>query len=187
MENKKLIDSAKKTDLGKSTYRFEVTVLWNVIETFLEQAFSQLASNFEAEGFRKGKVPKDIAKKHIKKDDIYRQALEGILPQLYEELVKQEGLKPIVSPRVELESAKENETWKIIITVAEKPAIDISDYKKIITDLKTEKKKEEIWVPGKGEDKPDDKELETKKNEYLNRVLGALLTKLKIDVPELII
>ena len=94
------------------TYDLTVTIPWEDIQAQYKKAFSTVLSQFEFEGFRKGKVPPAIGEKHIKKDTVYQQLIHSFIPTVYEEIIKKENLKPIVNPKINLIKAKENEAWE---------------------------------------------------------------------------
>lgn len=173
--------------LPKSTTEIIVTLAKERVASEYEKAFNKLQKELTVEGFRKGKAPKAVAVKELKKEDIYRQLIQDILPSIYEEIVKKESLKPLISPRIELVKAKENEDWEIKLTVAEKPIIDLKDYKKAVERGKAETKKNQIWTPGKGQAPVEKENLEKIKQDQLNSILGELLKTVEIELSELII
>ena len=139
----------------KSTVEINVKVPWTEIQKAYTEAFDHLLTEFEFQGFRKGKVPRDIAEKNLPKDNVYGQLIRKLMPTLYEEIVKKEDLKPIMNPKLELVKAKENEEWEMKITLAEKPEVKLKDYKKKVQEAKKAAAEPEIWVPGKDEKKPE--------------------------------
>ncbi|EKE03693.1 MAG: hypothetical protein ACD_20C00165G0002 [uncultured bacterium] len=174
----------KKQKLPKNTTQLVVDVPKADIKKEGEEAFVRLQQKLTVEGFRQGKVPKTIAEKHIHKDDLYQELAQKMISRIYQELLAKEGLRPIISPKVDLVKAKEGEDWQIKITVAEKPTITLGDYKKVIKEVKSKIQKSNIWVPGKDkqEKKPDED-----KNKLLNEVLTALLNEAKTEVSDLVI
>ena len=161
---------------------------WAMIEKETEKAFQTLAEMLEVEGYRKGKAPKELAKKQIKKEAIYQQIIRTLFPDIYAEIIKKEELKPVISPRVDLKQAKENEDWELVFTLAEKPSVKLGDYKKTLADIKVKRGKADIWVPGT-EAKPvdDDKEKARKQQELLNEMLTALLQLSTVEISEFIL
>lgn len=175
----------KLEKLPKNTHEITVSIPWEEVQKNYALAFDHLHTELAIEGYRKGKVPKPLAEKHLKKEDIYNQLVKTMLPRIYEEIVKKEGLKPIVSPKVDLISAKENEDWEVKIKLAEKPEVDLGDYKTYIKEAKNAAKTPEIWVPGKeGEEKPKEEE---KGHNQLNAVLEALIKNTKCEISDIII
>lgn len=173
--------------LPKSTVEIIVDISKDVISSSYNEAFERLRENLETEGFRKGRVPKEIAEEHLKKDSVYQELIRILLPKTYDDIVKKENLKPVVSPKVELIKAKEDEDWQIKITIAERPVVTLGDYKKVVQQVKQEKKKDNIWVPGKDKDKQSEQELAKQNQELLNVVLDELLKKSKVEISDLIL
>lgn len=169
----------------KSTTVIELSIPKDFIAQESEKAFLELMKTVEAEGFRKGKVPREIAQKHIAKDAIYQKMLQTVLPGIYQDIVTKEKLEPIVSPKIDLTSAKEGEDWKLTMTVAEKPHIDLKGYKAAVQKAKTASKAADIWVPGKEEKKEED--ANTKSQRQLNAVLDAILKETSCDISDLVI
>ncbi len=176
--------SYKKEKLPKNTIKLIVDVPKADVKKEETEAFSRLQKNLTVEGFRQGKVPSEIAKKHLTKEVIYQELAQKMISRIYQEVLTKEGLKPIISPKVDLVKAKEGEDWQIKIVLAEKPTITLGDYKKVIKDVKEKVKKSNIWVPGKDKDA---KKPEEDKNQLLNEVLTALLNESKIEVSDLVI
>ena len=176
--------SYKKEKLPKNTTQLVVEVPKTDIKKEEEEAFSRLQSQLTIEGFRPGKAPKDIAEKHISKDALYQELAQKLISRIYKEIITKESLKPIISPKVDLVKAKEGEDWQIKISLAEKPVVELGDYKKIIKDIKALAEKSNIWVPGKDKEA---KKPEENKNKLLNEVLTALLKETKLEVSDLVI
>ncbi len=171
----------------KATVELTVKIPWSEVKTAYDDAFNVLHATFEFQGFRKGKVPRDIAEKNMSKDKVYSKLINTLMPKLYEEIVKKESLKPIINPKIELVKAKENEEWEMKMTVAEKPEVKLKDYKKKVQEAKTELKKDEIWVPGKEPAKEDPKGADAKKDKALNLSLEAVLKEVECEVPPLLV
>lgn len=176
--------SYKKEKLPKNTTQFVVDVPKADVKAEESAAFSRLQSELTVEGFRKGKAPKNIAEKYISKEDLYQELAQKMISRIYQEIINKEKTKPIISPKVDLESAKENEDWKIKITVAEKPIVSLGDYKKAVKTVKSKSKEANIWVPGKDKEV---KKPEEDKSKLLNDVLSALLNETKLEISDLVI
>lgn len=179
--------SYKKEKLPKNTIQLIVDVPRSDIKKEEDDAFSRLQSQLTVEGFRPGKAPKDIAKKYISKDALYQELAQKMISRIYQEILTKENLKPIISPKVDLVKAKEGEDWQIKISLAEKPVVELGDYKKIIKEVKNRVEKSNIWVPGKesaSAKAPADKE---DKSKLLNEVLTALLQETKLEISDLVL
>lgn len=177
----------KAKKLPKNTVEILVKIPKATITKEYETSFDHLQKELQVEGFRKGKAPKNIAEKHLSRQKVYQQIIHQLLPKVYEELIKKENLTPIVNPKIDLLKAKENEDWEIKFLIAEKPTVDIKNYKEAVKKAKAEAKKNDIWVPGKEGNKPSDSEGEKEKQKLLNQILGELLKQIQCELADLII
>jgi trigger factor len=176
--------SYKKEKLPKNTVQLLVDIPKDDIKKEEEEAFTRLQQQLSVEGFRQGKAPKNIAEKYITKDALYQELAQKLVSRIYQEIITKESLKPIISPRVELIKAKENEDWQIKFTMAEKPVVTLSDYKKVAKEAREKAEKSNIWVPGKDKEA---KKPEEDKSKLLNEILAALLNETKLEISDLII
>ena len=93
-----------------------------------EKAFNKLAANLEVKGFRKGKVPADIAKKHIDTGSIFNEAINQALQPAFEEVLKEEKLQPFARPSVDVTKVSDTELQlKFVIVLA--PEVKLGNYK----------------------------------------------------------
>lgn len=166
--------SYKREKLPKNTIQLIIDVPKADIKKEEDEAFVRLQKNLTIEGFRQGKVPKDIAEKRLTKEVVYQELAQKMISRIYQELLTKESLKPIISPKVDLVKAKEGEDWQIKIVVAEKPTITLGDYKKVI---KAAKESASAKAPADKEDK----------NKIMNEVLTALLNESKIEISDIVI
>lgn len=170
--------------LPKNTVEITITIPQNIITSEFEKAFDKLQKELTVEGFRKGKAPKTVAEKHLPKDQVYRTMMNDYLPTVYDGIMKKEQFKPIMTPRLELVSAKEGEDWKVKITLAEKPVIKLGNYKEAVKKAKADVKSADIWVPGKDKKEPDQ---QVKNEQTMNAALSALLKETSVELSDLVI
>jgi len=170
----------------KSTVEILVKLPWTDVQEAYKTSFATLHAQFEMVGFRKGKVPKELAEKNIDKDKVYSHLIREMMPKIYEDIIKKENLHPILSPKIDLVKAKESEDWELKIMVAEKPVVKLKDYKKKVQEAKKGLKTDDIWVPGK-EEKKDPKDENQKKEKALNLSLEAVLSESECELPPLLI
>ena len=164
-----------KEDNG--TVQVTFTLPWENIEKVREKELAEIAKNVEVSGFRKGKAPISKAKEKISPEILTEKTLSKILPQMFNEALVEEKIKPAMYPKFELISAQENEDWQVRAVTCEMPEVDLGDYKKII---KSSAKSSDIWTPGKGDPK---KKPEPTNEEKQNIVIKALVENYKIEVP----
>jgi len=149
-----------------------------------KSALEEISKTTEVPGFRKGNAPISQVEKHVSENQILEKALGKILPKAFSDIAEKENIKPIVYPKFELISAKENEDWQVRATTCELPEVDLKDYKKLIRD---EAKSKAIWTPEKGDPEKTQEEKEKTPEEKEQEVIKILLDKIKINIPKILI
>lgn len=93
-----------------------------------EKGFQKLANELEVKGFRKGKVPAEIARKHIDTGKVFNEAINLMLQPAYEEVLREEKLQPFARPSVDVTKVSDTELQlKFIIVLA--PEVKLGAYK----------------------------------------------------------
>lgn len=161
------------------TVQINFTIPSKLIKTEEEKILSRFGKDMEVPGFRKGKAPITKVKENVKPDKIIGEIINNLLLPALRETLKEENIKPIIYPKFELISAKENEDWQIRVTTCEMPEVDLTGYKEKI---RKETKPAEIWTP----DKKGEKKEETRE-EKEQRIIEALIRSIKVEMPLLLI
>lgn len=93
-----------------------------------DKAFNKLAKDLELPGFRKGKVPADMARKHIDTGRIFNEAINSLIQPAFTEVLKEEKLQPFARPSVDVTKVSDKELQlKFIIILA--PEVKLGTYK----------------------------------------------------------
>ena len=100
----------------------------NVWKEAQEKAFEKLAKNLELKGFRKGKVPLEMARKHIDQGSIFNEAINGLLQPSFEEVLREEKLVPFARPAVDVTKVS-NEEVQLKFTIILPPEVKLGTYK----------------------------------------------------------
>lgn len=95
-------------------------------EKAIDKAFDKKKSEIKMDGFRKGKVPKDIYFKKVGKESLYMDALDILLPDAYDKVMA--NYKPIIDPSVEINSVGEDGV-EFKFTITTMPSVEIQKYK----------------------------------------------------------
>lgn len=174
------------TRLSGSAFEITLTVPWADVKAIYDKVFEELAAEIEVEGFRKGNAPKNLVEGKIDKSKVYGEVVNRILPESYQKALAEHGLKPIVSPKIQIAQAEEDKDWQFIAKAAEKPKVDLDSYQEAV---KTVNASGKIWKPGDDQKTPDqegDKE-DTEKSKKINAIVEKLLEVCKIELPELLV
>ena len=93
-----------------------------------EASFKKLAKEVQVDGFRKGNVPEQIARRHIDQGKLLDDAINSILPVAYKEILEEDKVEPFAQPKVDVTkiSDKELEVRFVIVTA---PQVELGKYK----------------------------------------------------------
>lgn len=114
---------------------------WNEAKT---RAFENLAKKVKVDGFRAGKVPRNVFEKKFGTGDIISAAMEEMVEKKYAETIVKEKLVPVVEPKLEIVSADDN-GFEVNMTFILDPEVKLGKYKELkVKKDKVKVTKEEI-------------------------------------------
>ena len=118
----------KVTKLEHSHVQVEVKVDEKTWKAAQDKAFNKLAENVTIDGFRKGKAPKNLVKSKIDPMKVLDEAINALLPQMYQEILEKDGIKPYARPAVDVTKVSDTELEvKFLLAVA--PEVKLGQYK----------------------------------------------------------
>jgi len=173
--------------LPKKTFEIEVNIPWEEVEPIKNKVIKKFQETTEVKGFRKGKAPSDLVASVVGDEKILENILQELISRIYSEAIRHFDLKPVVTPKVELVSAKEKETWKIKFTSCEEPEVNLGNYKE---EIKKMKLASNIWVPGKESPNEQDKESDQNqqtKDAKLSKIISWLMENIPVEISDLLV
>ena len=112
----------------KNIHEIKVVIEKEEWKEKVDKAFEKLQKNAKVDGFRKGKVPRNVFEKKNGKETIWYEAINDALDEKYLNILQEKKLIPIIRPNIEVVSVDDNKAEiKFIITT--KPEVKISKYK----------------------------------------------------------
>ncbi len=94
----------------------------------LTRAYNRLVRKYNVPGFRKGKTPRPILEQYLGKPAFLEEAVEVMAPDAYEKAVKQQELKPIARPEIQLDKM-DPVIYKFVVPL--EPTVKLGDYRQI--------------------------------------------------------
>ncbi len=136
-----MIHTLKK--LSETSVQVIVTLDDKDLATAKRLGVSHLAKNVKAPGFRAGKVPANVAEKHIDPVALANEVAEHAINIALNDVSVAEQLRVLDQPKVDLKDFTPYESMKFEATIEILPEIKLGDYKK----LKAKKVKVEVSDP----------------------------------------
>jgi len=98
------------------------------MEKALDGAYRRLVHKVAIPGFRKGKAPRALLERHMGRESFEAEALERLIPELYDQAIEQEDIAAIAQPSVEM---METDPPIFKATVPVQPVVELGDYHSI--------------------------------------------------------
>lgn len=119
-----------KTEKKENKNKHEVTVKidGDAWKNAIDKVFAKKQKTVKVDGFRQGKVPRNIYEKKFGKESLYLDAADAVLQDAYVKAMDDSKLVPVAQPEVNLKNIGEEGvefTFKIIT----KPEVKVNKYK----------------------------------------------------------
>jgi len=119
--------AVKKIDKTKRELSIEIT--GDVVKNKFEDVFAKIAKEAKIPGFRPGNAPRDILEKKFS-SHAHQQVLDELVPDIYDQAIKQEGLNAVELPNItEVKLDRNSLSFKAEVEVM--PEIEVKNYKGI--------------------------------------------------------
>lgn len=121
----------KSKKISDSRIELIVTLEVEDLKVAKEKALEKLAKEVKVEGFRKGKVPVEVAKKFIPENDLNAEAIDIAVRTTVIPAFQQVEKSPLVLPNVNVTKYVPDETAEYTATADIIPEVKLGDYKKL--------------------------------------------------------
>ena len=122
---------AKAKKLSDSRVELTVTLDAKDLKPAKERATLKLAKELKVEGFRKGKVPAEVAKKFIPENDLNAETADLAVRTTVIDAFKEVEKSPLVLPSVNVTKYVPDELLEYTATADIIPEVKLGDYKKL--------------------------------------------------------
>ena len=97
-------------------------------EPFISRSYRRLVTRLQIPGFRPGKAPRSIVERHVGRTALVQEALEFMIPETLDQVLKERDLQAFVEPDLEL---LELEPVSFKAVVALEPVVNLGDFRVI--------------------------------------------------------
>lgn len=118
---------------------FEIEVPKETIDKAFEEVYAEFTKAANIPGFRPGKAPKELVKKHYAKE-AKKEVISQIIPEAYQKAVEEHKIEPLGHPEITDLVFEEGKPMTFKAKVNTRPKFKIGNYKGV----KIEKKKVEV-------------------------------------------
>ena len=128
---------AKMEKIDVNVVKFEVKVEAAKFSEALTKAYKKNVKKFNVPGFRKGKVPMNVVKKYYGVEVLLEDAVNFSIEGSYAEALKENNVRPVDFPKVEVVQAEEGKDLIYTAEVIVYPEVELGEYKGLNVEKKT--------------------------------------------------
>ncbi|MFL2636180.1 MAG: trigger factor [Tepidiformaceae bacterium] len=111
--------------LPPSLATLEIEIDEERLEPALNDAYRRVVKKIKVPGFRPGKAPRSVVESRIGREGLIQEALDKLVPEVYNEAIESENLEPIAEPAIEVLEL-DPVRFKAILPL--KPTIQLGEY-----------------------------------------------------------
>ena len=115
--------------VAENTVELEFKVSAEEFEKALTDAFRKANKEITVPGIRKGKAPRNVVEKMFGQEIFFNDAIDAILPQAYEDAVKEAGLVVVARPELDIPTCTREEGFTVKATLTTYPEVKLGQYK----------------------------------------------------------
>ena len=121
--------------LNETRVKITVEVPFDELKPEFDNAYKALAQQVQIPGFRKGKAPAKLIEARFGRGPILEQVLNDMVPSRYDEVVREEDLKVIGQPEVDITKLEDGELVEFTAEVDVRPEIELPKFEDIAVEV----------------------------------------------------
>lgn len=173
----------EKTEQGE--IKLTITVPPKRVEKVTEEVLEEAAKEMEIEGFRKGKAPLSEVKKRMEPGEVNGEVVNQIIPEAYTKAIREEELKPIADPQIEIKQFTPGNEFIFEVLTCETPEVDLGNWREAISNLEETSKIETAATITEAETKAEQEN--TEKEISLEQIINALNQEAEVSLPDILV
>lgn len=115
--------------IAENTVEIEFKVPADEFEKAISKVFRKSSAEITVPGFRKGKAPRNVIEKMYGQEIFFNDAIDELLPQAYEDAVKESGVVVVAQPSIEIPSCSKEEGFTVKAVLTTYPEVTLGEYK----------------------------------------------------------
>jgi trigger factor len=117
--------------LSDTAVKLSVDLDYVDFEPAIKQAYRAVAEKINIKGFRKGKVPEQVIDNQVGRAYVVQEALNDAISSAYEKAVRDNELKPVGQPEVEVTELEDRSHIAFTAEVEVRPEFEVPEYSSV--------------------------------------------------------
>lgn len=123
--------AVKSEQVEKNLVKLTFEVSAEKFEEGMQKAYLKNVKKINIPGFRKGKVSRAMVEKYYSPSIFYDEAINYVLPEAYDEAVKEAEIDAVAKPEIDVEKIEKGSPVVFTALVTTKPEVKLGKYKGI--------------------------------------------------------
>ena len=120
--------NVKVEKIENNMVKLEITVEADRFKEAIKKSFVKNASKFNVPGFRKGKAPLNIIKRHYGDGVFYEDAANFCIDDTYGEALKENNIRPVDYPELDITAIEEGKDFVYTAKITVYPEVELGQY-----------------------------------------------------------
>ncbi|SDE87563.1 trigger factor [Blastococcus fimeti] len=112
-------------ELGPTRVRMAIEVAWGDLDHAFGEVYKELGKQVRVPGFRPGKVPNRVLDQRIGRPVVLEQVVQHAIPEVYSEVVRENQVRVLGQPEIEVTKLEDNETLEFTAEVDVAPQLEL--------------------------------------------------------------
>jgi trigger factor len=112
-------------ELGPTRVRMAIEVPWGDLDHAFGEVYKELGRQIRVPGFRPGKVPNRVLDQRIGRPVVLEQVVQHAIPEVYGEVIRENQVKVIGQPEIEVTRLEDNDTLAFTAEVDVAPELQL--------------------------------------------------------------
>jgi trigger factor len=112
-------------ELGPTRVRMAIEVPWGDLDHAFGEVYKELGKQVRVPGFRPGKVPNRVLDQRIGRPVVLEQVVQHAIPEIYSEVVRENQVRVLGQPEVEVTRLEDNDTLAFTAEVDVAPQLEL--------------------------------------------------------------
>lgn len=122
-------------NLNPTRIKISVEVPFADLQPSVDAALVRIGKSINIPGFRKGKVPARVVEQRVGRGAVLDEAVNDALPKAYEEVIRENKIRPIGQPAVEVTEMVDGDKLTFTVEVDVRPEFDLPAFDSLTVEV----------------------------------------------------
>ncbi|MCF8530403.1 MAG: trigger factor [Candidatus Nanopelagicales bacterium] len=122
-------------NINPTRLKISVEMPFSELQASVDAALVRIGKSINIPGFRKGKVPARVVEQRVGRGAVLDEAINDALPKAYEEVIRENKIRPIGQPDVEVTEIADGEKLSFTVEVDVRPEFELPAFDSLTVEV----------------------------------------------------